>query len=168
MSGHVRARRPASPPPGVVHPPPPPSQRFPHPRGDHLDADARRAAASMGLPPGRTKHFPPGGLNVTPGEWKLLFLIVLVAAGVRLFRLSDPHSVVCVVALFFLRLLLSERTALTRSISANLHPSISRRNTLSTSILRWPNFSLHWPALFLGMMVNSILKRLESESIYAS
>lgn len=31
---------------------------------------------------------------MTSGEWKLLFFIVLVAAGVRLFRLSKPNSVV--------------------------------------------------------------------------
>ncbi|KAF8189749.1 mannosyltransferase 1 [Pholiota molesta] len=87
MSGNFRARRPASPPPGVSHPPPPTSQRFPHPRDEHLDADERRAAASKGFAPGRTKSYPPG-------EWKLLFLIVFVAAGVRLFRLSKPNSVV--------------------------------------------------------------------------
>ncbi|RDB20321.1 Dolichyl-phosphate-mannose--protein mannosyltransferase 1 [Hypsizygus marmoreus] len=97
MSGHVRARRPASPPPGVAHPAPAPapSQRFPHPRDEHLDADERRAAASKGFAPlGRGKYHPPGGLNMTVGEWKLLFFIVLVAAGVRLFRLSKPNSVV--------------------------------------------------------------------------
>ncbi|KAF9456199.1 glycosyltransferase family 39 protein [Collybia nuda] len=94
MSGHVRARRPASPPPGVAHGAPTPSQRFPHPRDEHLDADARRAAASKGFGPGRIKNYPPGGLHMTGGEWKLLFLVVLIAAGVRLFRLSKPNSVV--------------------------------------------------------------------------
>ncbi|KAF8075850.1 glycosyltransferase family 39 protein [Lyophyllum atratum] len=94
MSGHVRARRPASPPPGVAHTAPTTSQRFPHPRNDHLDADARRDAASKGFAPGRGKYHPPGGLNLTGGEWKLLFFVVLVAAGVRLFRLSKPNSVV--------------------------------------------------------------------------
>ncbi|KAG6910171.1 hypothetical protein DXG01_012620 [Tephrocybe rancida] len=94
MSGHVRARRPASPPPGVPHAAPIASQRFPHPRDDHLDADARRAAASKGFAPGRSKQYPPGGLNLTSGEVKLLFVLVLVAAGVRLFRLSKPNSVV--------------------------------------------------------------------------
>lgn len=59
-----------------------------------MDADERRLAASQGLGPGRSKIYPLGGLNVTSGEWKLLFLIVLVAAGVRLFRLSKPNSVV--------------------------------------------------------------------------
>lgn len=94
MSGHVRARRPASPPPGVAHGAPTPSQRFPHPRDEHLDADARRAAASKGFGPGRVKSYPPGGLHMTGGEWKLLFVVVLVAAGVRLFRLAKPNSVV--------------------------------------------------------------------------
>ncbi|KAF8164772.1 glycosyltransferase family 39 protein [Crassisporium funariophilum] len=93
MSGNFRARRPASPPPGVSHPVLV-SQRFPHPRDEHLDADERRIAASKGFAPGRTKNFPPGGLNITSGEWKLLFVIVLVAAAVRLFRLSKPNSVV--------------------------------------------------------------------------
>ncbi|KIM42741.1 glycosyltransferase family 39 protein [Hebeloma cylindrosporum] len=93
MSGNFRARRPASPPPGGSYPMPT-SQRFPHPRDEHLDADERRAAASKGFAPGRTKHYPSGGLDITSGEWKLLFLIVLVAAGVRLFRLSKPNSVV--------------------------------------------------------------------------
>lgn len=92
MSGNFRARRPASPPPGVSYS----SQRFPHPRDEHLDADERRAAASKGFAPGRTKNFPSGGLDITSGEWKLLFLIVLVASGVRLFRLSKPNSVVYV------------------------------------------------------------------------
>ena len=73
------------------------SQRFPHPKEEHLDADERRAAASKGLSPGygRTgKNFPPGGLNITAGEWKLLFFVVVIASGVRLFRLSKPNSVV--------------------------------------------------------------------------
>ncbi|SRR6266545_4502165 len=94
MSGTFRARRPASPPPGSQHVLP--SQRFPHSREGHLDADERRAVASKGFAPGRTKSYPPGGLNLTSGEWKLLFFIVLVASGVRLFRLSKPDSVVSV------------------------------------------------------------------------
>ncbi|KAF9544586.1 glycosyltransferase family 39 protein [Agrocybe pediades] len=93
MSGTFRARRPASPPPGSSYPPPT-SQRFPHPRDEHLDADARRAAASKGFAPGRTKYYPPGGLDITSGDLKLLFVIVLVACAVRLFRLSKPNSVV--------------------------------------------------------------------------
>ncbi|KAJ7911129.1 mannosyltransferase 1 [Mycena leptocephala] len=84
MFGNVRARRPASPPPGASHAPPATSQRFPHAREGHLDADMRRAAASKGLAPGRAKL----------GEWKLLAVIMLVAFAVRLFRLSKPSSVV--------------------------------------------------------------------------
>ena len=93
MSGNVRARRPASPPPGSHSMT---SQRFPHPRQDHLDADARREAATKGYVPGRTKSYPPGGINITSGEVKLLLVIVLVACGVRFYRISRPNSVVCV------------------------------------------------------------------------
>ncbi|EIN04348.1 glycosyltransferase family 39 protein [Punctularia strigosozonata HHB-11173 SS5] len=84
----MRARRPASPPLGHT------SQRFPHRKQDHLDADERRAAASLGLGPGQKKAFPAGGIRMTSGEWKLLVFITLVAAAVRLFRLSRPNSVV--------------------------------------------------------------------------
>ncbi|EMD31776.1 glycosyltransferase family 39 protein [Gelatoporia subvermispora B] len=92
MSGTVRARRPASPPPGLPHAAPT-SQRFPHPRHDHLDADARKEAASRGLLPSRRTH-ASGGLNLVPAEWKVLVVIVLLACIVRLFRLSQPNSVV--------------------------------------------------------------------------
>lgn len=90
MSANVRVRRPPS-PIGVL-----PSQshhapRHPDPRLDHLDADARRAAVSKGY--GRKAH-ASGGLNITSAEWKLLFGIVVMAAFVRLFRLSNPSSVV--------------------------------------------------------------------------
>ncbi|KXN91163.1 Dolichyl-phosphate-mannose--protein mannosyltransferase 1 [Leucoagaricus sp. SymC.cos] len=90
MSAHVRVRRPTSPPPGLAYAG---QTRFPHPRQDH-DADEKRAAASKGFGPGKTKHYPSGGLNITQGELKLLLLIVLVACGVRLYRLSKPNSVV--------------------------------------------------------------------------
>ena len=91
MSGKVRARRPPSPTPASL--PRTTPQRFPHSREDHLDADERRIAASKGFRPGRSRH-SPGGMNIEPAEWKLLAVIVLVAAGVRLFRLSRPNSVV--------------------------------------------------------------------------
>ncbi|KAF5349347.1 hypothetical protein D9758_011775 [Tetrapyrgos nigripes] len=103
MSGNFRARRPASPPPGVSLSSQPSSSsfsspaRFPHPRQDHLDADSKREAASKGLyVPGRTSkaNYPAGGVNLTSGELPLLILIVLVAAAVRLYRLSKPNSVV--------------------------------------------------------------------------
>ncbi|KAF8665628.1 hypothetical protein AX16_000083 [Volvariella volvacea WC 439] len=110
MSASVRSRRPASPPPnaGGGIPPAVSHQRFPHPRDAHLDADERRAAASRGFIPapgsGRVlggvggplggKYYPPGGLNLTSGEWKLLILIVVVAACVRLYKISKPNSVV--------------------------------------------------------------------------
>ena len=99
MSGSFRARRPASPPPDIPKLPLV-SQRFPHPRGDHLDADERRAVASKGFGPGRTRPYPSGGLDIAFGEWKLLFVIVLVALAVRLFRLSKPNSVVWVSLVF--------------------------------------------------------------------
>src|SRR5438445_10905862 len=78
MSGTFRARRPVSPPPASQ--PVLPSQRFPHSREGHLDADERRAVASKGFAPGRTKSYPPGGLNLSSGEWKLLFFIILIAS----------------------------------------------------------------------------------------
>lgn len=93
MSANVRVRRPASPPPGIAYAGQVTTPRFPHPRQDH-DADEKRAAASKGFGPGKTKHYPSGGLNMTSAEWKLLFLVVLVACFVRLFRLSKPSSVV--------------------------------------------------------------------------
>lgn len=93
MSGSVRARRPPSPPLKLQQHHPPPSQRFPNPRHDHLDADERKAFASKGFLPGRKAH-SPGGVNLTSAEWKLLALLVVIAAGVRLFRLSRPNSVV--------------------------------------------------------------------------
>ncbi|KIY68208.1 glycosyltransferase family 39 protein [Cylindrobasidium torrendii FP15055 ss-10] len=85
-----RARRPASPPPGASLT----SQRFPHPRQDHLDADARREAASKGFVPGKSKSHPSGGLNLSSGEWKLLVIITVLASFVRLYRISAPSSVV--------------------------------------------------------------------------
>ena len=93
MSGSVRARRPPS-PVGRHTQPAQTSQRFPHPRHEHLDADERREAASKGLRPGR-KSQAIGGLNLSPGEWKLLAVILIVATAVRLFRISQPNSVVC-------------------------------------------------------------------------
>lgn len=94
MSGNFRARRPLSPPPGIPKPLFTTSQRFPHPRGDHLDADERRAVASKGFGRTRTRNYPTGGLHITSGEWKALLLVVLVAFAVRLFRLSKPNSTV--------------------------------------------------------------------------
>ncbi|THH05810.1 hypothetical protein EW145_g4530 [Phellinidium pouzarii] len=74
--------------------PPVQSQRFPYAAKEHLDADERRAAASRGAGP-RSRHYhPPGGLKLAMGEWKLLAFIMVIAAGVRLFRLSRPDSVV--------------------------------------------------------------------------
>src|SRR5689334_17038743 len=93
MSGNVRARRPPSPPPNYSH------QRFPHPREGHLDADERRAAVSKGFAPHHKKLYPLGGLDITSGEWKLLAIVILLACGVRLYKLSKPNSVVYVSSL---------------------------------------------------------------------
>ncbi|KAH9989401.1 Dolichyl-phosphate-mannose-protein mannosyltransferase-domain-containing protein [Russula compacta] len=87
-SGAVRARRPPSPP--SYHQSVP---RFP-PKEGHLDADERRAAASLGYGPSRKSGHAPGGFNITPGEWKLLAILIVVASAVRMFRISKPDSVV--------------------------------------------------------------------------
>ncbi|KAL5488421.1 PMT1 [Sanghuangporus weigelae] len=90
-AGTFRARRPPSPPPiqPQFH-----SQRFPYAAKEHMDADERRAAASKGAGPKQRHSYPPGGLKLTTGEWKLLAFIMVIASGVRLFRLSRPNSVV--------------------------------------------------------------------------
>lgn len=92
MATNVRARRPPSPPPQQIYTPPPTQPRFPHPKHEHLDADERRTQASKPYFAGRRTN--PGGLNVTSAEWKLLILVVIVACIVRLFRISQPNSVV--------------------------------------------------------------------------
>jgi dolichyl-phosphate-mannose-protein mannosyltransferase len=89
LSGAVRARRPPSPPPSYHQSVP----RFP-PKEGHLDADERRAAASLGYGPSRKSVHASGGYNITPGEWKLLLVLVVIASAVRLFRISKPDSVV--------------------------------------------------------------------------
>ncbi|KAG2124692.1 glycosyltransferase family 39 protein [Suillus clintonianus] len=92
MAANVRVRRPATPPPGLPHVAPS-SHKYPPIRQDHLSADERREAASKGYGPGRRSH-SPGGLNITSGEWKLLAVVLLIAIGVRMFRISKPDSVV--------------------------------------------------------------------------
>lgn len=96
MSGSVRARRPATPPLGLSNVTPS-THKYPPTlsRKDSLDADARRQAASKGYGPGHKSH-APGGLNVTSAEWKLLVIVLIVATLVRMFRISQPTSVVCV------------------------------------------------------------------------
>jgi len=142
MATSVRARRPTSPPPFNSNPPyapPQQTQRFPHPKQDHLDADERRAQASRNYLSGRHPH-PPGGLNITAGEWKLLLVVVIVACAVRMFRISKPNSVVYV-ALSAIRLAINlSSVGLTRSISENSHPSILKHNILWMSIPHWLNF----------------------------
>jgi dolichyl-phosphate-mannose-protein mannosyltransferase len=102
-SGAVRARRPPSPPPSYHQPVP----RFP-PKEGHLDADERRAAASLGYGPVRKSGHAPGGYNITSGEWKLLVLLLVIASAVRLFRISKPDSVVYAISFSwkFMRLMI--------------------------------------------------------------
>ncbi|KAF8590299.1 glycosyltransferase family 39 protein [Ramaria rubella] len=94
MSGQFRARRVPSPSP--YGGPTPPSQRFPPRQQDILDADQRRDAARLDPKhiPSRRAPYPAGGLRISSGEFKLLIGICVLAAGVRLFRLSRPNSVV--------------------------------------------------------------------------
>ncbi|KAF8632407.1 hypothetical protein AX17_004848 [Amanita inopinata Kibby_2008] len=104
MSTNVRARRPTSPPPPLSLPPvplmspgistPTPPPRYTYVRDEHLDADAKRAAASRGLAPTKMRHHSSGGFDLTTAEWRLLFFIVVLAATVRMFRISLPNSVV--------------------------------------------------------------------------
>ncbi|KAF9518414.1 glycosyltransferase family 39 protein [Hydnum rufescens UP504] len=69
----------------------PPRQRFPSRPQGYVDADEKRATAISG---DLRRAHPSAGLRIRPAEWKLLALVVLVALGVRLFRISHPDSVV--------------------------------------------------------------------------
>ncbi|KAF8334982.1 glycosyltransferase family 39 protein [Cantharellus anzutake] len=72
------------------HPPSPAPQRFPRSQG-YLDADEKRATAISG---DIRKHHFPEALKINNVEWNLLIVITLLAFGIRLFRLSQPNSVV--------------------------------------------------------------------------
>ena len=111
-TGTFRARRPPSPPPIT---PPIHAQRFPYAAKEHLDADERRAAASKGSGPRPRHYFPPGGLRLTVGEWKLLAFVMVIAAAVRLYRLSRPNSVVCVLLILSITYVLLTLSQLRRS-----------------------------------------------------
>src|ERR1700742_1489994 len=108
---NFRARRPPSPPTApsqglpfdskslVEDYPQPTSRRFPHGREDHLDADDRLLQAKLESrgPLRRSQQSSfGGGIRLSSLEWKILILISLVAVGVRLYRISNPDSVVCV------------------------------------------------------------------------
>ena len=100
-SDSFRARRPPSPHKlALTHPPPPPQPRFPqHRTGDYVGADEKLDAVRQDVAgrPVLTRKLHTGGLRkMTPGEWKLLIVIALIACAVRLFRLSKPNSVVYV------------------------------------------------------------------------
>ena len=101
---NFRARRPPSPPldsPPFGYPPKqldgdypqPTSQRFPHNREDHLDADDRLQQAKSGSLR-RPNYSSFGGIKMSSLEWKALLLIIAIAFGVRLYRISYPDSVV--------------------------------------------------------------------------
>lgn len=131
LSGAVRARRPPS-PPSTYHQPAP---RFP-PKDGHLDADERRAAASLGYGPSRKHGYAWGGYNITSGEWKLLLVVVVIASAVRLFRISKPDSVVCVRGLPPINARSGEadhRPDSTKSILASLPRDTSRPDISWTS-----------------------------------
>lgn len=55
-----------------------------------MGADEKREAISRGYTPSRRY----GGIDLTTAEWRLLGGLVLVASCVRLFRISQPDSVV--------------------------------------------------------------------------
>ena len=74
-------------PPGSPNP-----QRFPHRPQGYLDADEKRATAVRG---DLRKHHSDK-VKINNAEWKLLGVVTLIAIGVRLFRLSQPNSVVSV------------------------------------------------------------------------
>lgn len=100
-SESFRARRPPSPQrQALTHPPPPPQPRFPqHSISDYVGADEKLDAVRQDAAgrPVLTRKLHSGGLRkMTPGEWKLLIVIALIACAVRLFRLSKPNSVVYV------------------------------------------------------------------------
>src|SRR5258706_2036167 len=75
---------------------------------------------------------------MTPGEWKLLIVIALIACAVRLFRLSKPNSVVYVTG------------NLARGTSGlQYYHSVSTRCTLESlleNISRY-EFALHVPTV---------------------
>lgn len=100
-SDSFRARRPPSPHKlALTHPPPPPQPRFPqHRTGEYVGADEKLDAVRQDAAgrPVLTRKSHAGGLRkMTPGEWKLLIVIALIACAVRLFRISKPNSVVYV------------------------------------------------------------------------
>lgn len=91
MASHRRPRAPSPTPQQLTAPyAPSPQPRFPTRTHDHLDADERKATAQ----PGKLRKHHLGGLNLAPAEWKILVVVVIIAAFVRLYKISNPDSVV--------------------------------------------------------------------------
>jgi dolichyl-phosphate-mannose-protein mannosyltransferase len=164
LSGAVRARRPPSPPPSYHQSVP----RFP-PKEGHLDADERRAAASLGYGPSRKSAHAYGGYNITPGEWKLLLVLVVIASAVRLFRISKPDSVVYAILLLYqstVRRADQSRTLKIpdsmKSILASSPRDISRHDISWTFTPHWPNYSSPLLLSCQGLMDTLTSQRLQS------
>ena len=129
-----RSRRAVSPLPSSNPP------RFP-PRApiSYSDADEKRATAVSGS---LQKSYPSGGLKVSASEWWLLAAVVVLALGVRLFRLSQPNSVVYVSLPRYFECRLTETMIvdLMRFTLENSLPSISKLSIMSMSTLPSRNF----------------------------
>lgn len=77
----------------VMRPRRPPSPRSHYARTDgYLDADEKLAYAANGDT--KRSHLAHSLSSLRTGEWRLLGVVTLVAVFVRLFRLSQPDSVV--------------------------------------------------------------------------
>lgn len=165
LSGAVRSRRPPSPPPSYRQSVP----RFP-PKEGHLDADERRAAASLGYGPARKSAHAPGGYNLTPGEWKLLLVLVVIASAVRLFRISKPDSVVYAIPSLLYQITFrradQSRTLKipdsTKFILASSPRDTSRHDISWTFTPHWPNCSSRLQPSCQGLMGTLISRRLQS------
>jgi hypothetical protein len=171
LSGAVRARRPPSPPPTYHQSVP----RFP-PKEGHLDADERRAAASLGYGPSRKSAHASGGYNITSGEWKLLLVLVVIASAVRLFRISKPDSVVYAVPFLLYQNTFRRADQLrtlklpdsTKSILASSPRDTSRHDISWTFTLHWPSCSSRLQLSCQGLMDTLTSQRLQSRFIWCS
>lgn len=130
------------------------------------DADEKKATAISG---DLRRSYPSGGLKVTGGEWKLLIVIVIVALGVRLFRLSQPNSVVYVFLRWSTGVIAEPKPLdLTRSTLGNSPRSISKLNSTLTYIRPSPNYLSHSLRLCGGLMENLTSRRSPSSCSFDS